>query len=365
MFSAPMQHWAIFIEIDEVKWSFGIKGNQEFLDTSVRFIQSLQAIGRELYEQGVASIKLATTQGEFLSTKEVFIINLSDQFFFIISDLFITSKLIAETTTIPYDIEQIICAVLVGQAAIIYSYLKQNEFDSGYDTDGIFRSLLAKMKLPYDLDSLVADGRCSLSPLNFQELLLFHYFLRNYFELQLLNTTSNKKDSWAIMVDKDGTDIPLSYLTPKDPLLLGNFLGAIYSYVQALFGVKPQALVFGGHELIFLQYFGGKKYFLAASNPKVIFSDKMFTKLLTSIPSEKLEDITSAINEFIIQSSSIVFEENLRKKVEINPKIDGVINFYNNLLEGEEISLGKGSDKVKKIRKKPFKRARSQKKKKY
>ncbi|MHA1991516.1 MAG: hypothetical protein ACW981_16365 [Candidatus Hodarchaeales archaeon] len=358
-----MNHWALFIEIDQIKWSFGIEENQEFQNTTARFIQSLQAIGRELYEQGVASIKLDTTQTDIFATKEIFIVNLSDQFFFIISDLQVTSKLIFESTTIPFEVEQIINAVLVGQAAIIYSFLKENEYDGNYLTDEIFRSILTSMKLSYELDFLVADGRCSLSPLNFQELLLFHYLLRNYFESSLSTSSLRKKDSWAIMVNKDGTDIPLSYMPPKDPLLLGNFLGAVYSYVQALFGVKPQALVFGGSDLTYLQYFGGSQYFLCASNPEAIFNDETFLEILRSIQSQKRLDIAPAINEYLIITLSKHYEEELRNKLEKHKDITRALEIFRTT-EGKEESAKKSTKLGKKTIKRKVKNQQKSRKKK-
>lgn len=334
-----VRNWALFIEIDQVKWSFGIDQNsQEFLDTTVRFIQSLQAIGRELYEQGVASIKLERSDQDLLNTHEIFIINLSDQFFFIISDLPISIRLINENI-IPYDLMQIICAVLVGQAAILYSYLKEEENKRFYSTDEIFRSILRSIGIKEDLDDLVSNGRCSLSSLNFQELLLFHYLLRNHFENEFAVIETMKRSSWAIMVDKDGLDIPIAYLSPKDPLLLGNFLGAIYSYVQALFGVKPSALVFGGYELIYLSFFGGKNYFLAVSNPLALFQDKMFNELCKGIPHAKWLDIIPAIKEFLIKQISTKVERDLRKNVEDVNFLDNIILLYNEIYQQSNYSL--------------------------
>src|SRR3972149_478925 len=84
-------NWAIFIEQEIIKWTYGIPDtNQEFLDTTVRFLSSLQQIGRELYEQGVTSIQFERPVNKEIATNEIFIINLSDQFFFVISDISIT-----------------------------------------------------------------------------------------------------------------------------------------------------------------------------------------------------------------------------------------------------------------------------------
>ncbi|HKZ39442.1 MAG TPA: hypothetical protein VJ044_00680, partial [Candidatus Hodarchaeales archaeon] len=297
-------NWAIFIEQEIIKWTYGIPDtNQEFLDTTVRFLSSLQQIGRELYEQGVASIQFERPVNKEIATNEIFIINLSDQFFFVISDISITARLLAKET-IPYDIQQILCAVLVGQGAILYSYLKEGESTLDYSTDETYRSVLTSINVPYDLDSLVSDGRCSLSPLKLEELLLFHYLLRNKLETKFTAKDRTKKmPSWALMVDRDGLDVPLAYLTPRDPLILGNFLGAIYSYVQALFGVKPSALVFGGHDLVFLRFFGGKKYFLAASTDH-IFDDKEFIGLLFAVPDSKRLDLAPSVKEFLIEKCS-------------------------------------------------------------
>lgn len=301
------KHFAFFIEGDEVKWTYGItiEGDPtseqiEFQNTTVNFIQTLQAIGRELYSEGVASIKLdktAESHSSLLTVNEIFIINLSDQFFFIISDLDVTSRLI-RTKKIPFDIEQIIIAVLVGQAAILYATLITNQEAYNYDTDKIFRNILTILEIDkrHDLEDLVDRGRCSLSPLDVTELLLFHYMLRNYLETNATITIN----PWAIMVDKSGTDIPLSWLPPKDPYLLGNFLGAIYSYVHGLFGVRPSSITFGGHELTILQFYGGSNYFLAASNPKNLFLDPKFISRLEQIPKSKFIDIVPSIKLFVI-----------------------------------------------------------------
>lgn len=315
-----IKNWALFIESDKVQWSFGLsKSNnknsedfdlesikifsneqEEFQKTTVNFIQSLQAIGRELYSEGVASIKLENPNNSSLALNEIFIVNLSDQFFFIISDLEVTIKLIDLTEELPYEVEQVICAVLVGQAAILYSTLIIDQNKYNFDIDEVYKDILHQIEVDkrHNLNDLVDKGRCSLSPLKMTELLLFHYLLRNFLEQHFLKESS---EAWSIMVDKSGTDIPLSFLPPKDPYLLGNFLGVIYSYVQGLFGVQPSAIVFGGIELIFLQFFGGgKDYFLAASNPRLLVRNETFIELLKRVPDEKLIDVKDSIKHFII-----------------------------------------------------------------
>ncbi len=314
-----IKNWALFIESDHVQWSFGLNriseskeasdnltdafiGEQnEFQKTTVNFIQSLQAIGRELYSEGVASIKLENPSKSSLAVDEIFIVNLSDQFFFIISDLQVTTKLIDLIEDIPFEIEQIICAVLVGQAAILYSTLVIDQAKFNFDIDDVFKNILRQIEVDkrYNLNDLVDKGRCSLSPLKLTELLLFHYLLRNFLEQHFSKVSS---ENWAIMVDKNGIDIPLSFLPPKDPYLLGNFLGVIYSYVQGLFGVQPSAIVFGGTELIFLQFFGGGgNYFLAASNPKLLVRNETFVELLQKVPEKKLHHVLEVIKQFIIE----------------------------------------------------------------
>lgn len=309
-----IKNWAMFIESDKVQWSFGLNaqsdledgedkylGEQnEFQKTTVNFIQSLQAIGRELYSEGVASIKLENPTNSSLMLNEIFIVNLSDQFFFIISDIQVTTKLIDLVEKIPFEMEQLICAVLVGQAAILYSSIIIDQSKFNFDIDDVYKNILRQIEVDkrHDLNDLVDRGRCSLSPLKMTELLLFHYLLRNFLEEHFLKMSS---EAWAIMVDKNGTDIPLSFLPPKDPYLLGNFLGVIYSYVQGLFGVQPSAIVFGGIELIFLQFFGGgKNYFLAASNPKLLVQNETFIELLQRVPNKKVVDVLNSIKNFII-----------------------------------------------------------------
>lgn len=344
-----LRNWALFIEGDQVKWTFGLSGDlssppeegqdegtneqitddQEFQLTTVRFIQSLQAIGRELYDNGVASIKLAHPSRSTLMANEVFIVNLSDQFFFIISDLTVTARLIQNQET-PFEVEQIINAVLVGQASILYSTLILVQDEGGYDTDQIFRELLVTLEVDkrHDLQDLVHNGRCALSPLRMDELLLFHYLLREYFESRIHQVSITSK-AWALMVDSSGTDIPLSWMPPKDPYLLGNFLGAIYSYVQALFGTKPAAIVFGGADLIYLQFFGGTKYFLAASNPQTLAKDPDFVRMIMQVPSEKFKDIEDAVHEFIL--SQVV--QLVKQKLTDEP-LGSLLTFYQEVNRG-------------------------------
>jgi hypothetical protein len=305
-----VKHFAFFIEGDEVKWTYGFPQDSavsedeiHFQKTTVHFIQSLQSIGRELYSEGVASIKLdkpSEAHTSLVTLNELFIVNLSDQFFFIISDLEVTSRLI-KTVEIPFEVEQIITAVLVGQAAILYATLLTEQDKYDYDTDRIFRRILILLEIDkrYDLANLVDKGRCSLSPLDITELLLFHYMLRNYLESSKIRV-SLSANPWAIMVDKSGTDIPLSWQPPKDPHVLGNFLGAIFSYVQGLFGVRPSTITFGGHEIIILQFYGGQKYILAVSNPQSLFINPNFLFSIKEIPPLKFEDIKIAVKRFLI-----------------------------------------------------------------
>lgn len=361
-----IKNWALFIESDKVQWSFGLSKKSkhggeidtqenitneqdEFQKTTVNFIQSLQAIGRELYSEGVASIKLENPTKSSLALNEIFIVNLSDQFFFIISDLEVTTKLIDLTEDIPFEIEQVICAVLVGQAAILYSTLVIDQSKISVEIDDIYKDILKQIEVDkrFDLNDLVDKGRCSLSPLKMTELLLFHYLLRNFLEQHFLKESS---ENWAIMVDKSGTDIPLSFLPPKDPYLLGNFLGVIYSYVQGLFGVQPSAIVFGGIELIFLQFFGGgRNYFLAASNPRLLIQNETFIELLKKIPAEKLVDVQNSIKGFIIDMTLTDVGKILEKtefstlsKLQLGSKKIAIIELNLSNIKG----LGKKTEKI-------------------
>ncbi|MHA2365996.1 MAG: hypothetical protein ACXAC7_18705 [Candidatus Hodarchaeales archaeon] len=367
-----IRHWALFIEGDQVKWTYGLTDQLtdqlnnttdskpvineiEFQQTTVGFIQSLQAIGRELYSEGVASIKLAHPSRSSLMANEVFIVNLSDQFFFIISDLAVTARLIAQQR-IPYEIEQIICAVLVGQGSILYSTLVMDEEQGGYNTDKIFRDILLTLEVEkrIKIDELVDRGRVSLSSLNMTELLLFHYLLRNYFESQSLKASLSSQ-AWSLMVDSSGTDIPLSWMPPKDPYLLGNFLGAIYSYVQALFGTKPSAIIFGGgHELIYLQFFGGNKYFLAASNPQLLIRDPVFVQLLNQVPKKKFQDIERAISQFIT-NQTLNHLDNMLHPFEYSNLIALLYNLENSQFNIRKLTLkdipGLGSKTIKTLEK--------------
>jgi len=114
------EHWAIFVEGNEVKWTFG-DPKEEFQQIIADFLRGLGNFGEELFGEGIASITFDLPQHSGSKTTELFIVSLQDHFFFIISEPATTLMLISAEGGIPFLIKQVMTAVLVGQASILYA----------------------------------------------------------------------------------------------------------------------------------------------------------------------------------------------------------------------------------------------------
>ena len=161
-------NWAIFAEKNKSEWSYGNLSN-EFIENTVSFLNGLDSIGKELFGSGVASIELdwrnlSIENSAYVKSKEVFVVSLFSQFFFIASDPLTTIKLI-EIEGVPQEFDDIIRGVLVGQASVLYSnlYLEAQSDDEQNRIDELFRITIMDVGITQDLDSIVDKGRCSFA----------------------------------------------------------------------------------------------------------------------------------------------------------------------------------------------------------
>jgi len=205
------EHWAIFVEGTEIKWTFG-DPSVEFQGIVADFLRGLGSFGEELFGEGIASITFDLPKHSGFKSTELFIVSLKDHFYFIISDPSITLMLISAKDGIPFDIKEIMTAVLVGQASVLYA--SSIEETDQADKDRIHKELqdiILDVNPSYaendQVQIIVGNSGSNFGILSFEECLLFHYFLRKQAEEGIYFSPS----SWCLISHQDGGDIPFSF----------------------------------------------------------------------------------------------------------------------------------------------------------
>ncbi len=259
-------NWALFVEGTEVKWSFG-NPDSEFLQFVLNFLTALSQIGEELFGQhGIAQINFDIKRHVGFRSSEVFIVSLMNKFFLIMSDPAVTMKLIDAHGGITKQVEEIMSAVLVGQAAMLYSQsISTVTPDIARTIEDIWQNIILDISDEYkdDLDKIVGRDSSNFSILPFQDLLWLHYLLRKRADL----TETLSLDPWALVSHMSGGEVPLVYNVPKDPVVLAGYLAIIISFLMSLFDSKPKSLIFGTRSLTHLLFVHGRDYFLAINAP--------------------------------------------------------------------------------------------------
>lgn len=325
-------NWAIFAEKNTAEWHFG-KLTDDFIENTVSFLNGLDSIGKELFGSGVASIELdwrnlALDNSAYIKTKEVFVVSLFSQFFFIASDPLTTIKLI-EIEGVPDEFDDIIRGVLVGQASVLYSslYLEANSIDEQNKIDEIFRSTVTDVGITENLDSIVDKGRCSFASFSFSQMLIFHYLLRKTFS-QKFSTS----DEWGIVADSSGSPIYIAYGKLANTTSLSGYLSVLLMFCTELFNAPPKSIVFGGEKLIPLEMVNGNDIFCAFSAWDVLFKDTEFLRQLIELNAKKTSDLQIPLSKFMAEKLSIIFKNNLE-----NWKLEMLISIYQNLQDKIEI----------------------------
>ena len=265
-----IEHWAAFFEDGEAVWVYGAELESEFITTTARFLRGLHLVGKEVYSEGVATIRLARRSMGNIRATEVFVISLGDKFIFVMSDPLVTIRLVSEPSNLPPpEVIEMIRGVLAGQAAVLYANLLQNS--EVEQIDSLFVEILKEIGIEDNIENIVDSGRCSFATLNFPELLFLHYLLRDRFEESRVHLPA-----WGFVSGSSGVPVFLDYQTPFSGPLLSGFLSVMSSYVRTLFDSPPSIVIFGGSNLFFLHFFGGENSFLAASNPMELVRSKEF-----------------------------------------------------------------------------------------
>ena len=323
-------NWAIFAEKNKSEWFYG-NLSEEFIENTVSFLNGLDSIGKELFGSGVASIELdwrnlSIENSVYIKTKEVFVISLFSQFFFIASDPLTTIKLI-EIEGVPPEINDIIRGVLVGQASVLYSnlYLETQSDEEQNKIDDLFRSTIMDVGITENLESIVDKGRCSFASFSFSEMLIFHYLLRKTFSQKY-----SIADEWGIVADSSGSPIHIAYGKMENMTSLSGYLSVLLMFCVELFKAPPKSIVFGGEKLIPLEMVNGleNNTFCAFSAWDVLFKDSEFLRQVIELNKKGITDLQVPLSKFMAEKLSLILEQNLQ-----NWNLELLISIYQNLNE--------------------------------
>ena len=325
-------NWALFVEGKSVKWSFG-NPDEEFLTFVTNFLTALSQIGEELFGQhGIAQINFDVKRRAGFRSSEVFVVSLENKFFLIMSDPSTTMKLIDAHGGIAFEVQEIMSAVLVGQAAMLYAHCitdVEDEETRDY-LESIWQNIILDLSEEYcdDIDKIVGKSASNFSMLSFEDLLFLHYYLRKQPEL----TRPLSPKGWALVSHMSGGEIPLDFHIEKDPVVLAGYLAIIISFLMSLFDSKPKSLVFGTNFIQSLSFVHGEDYFLSIDAPfvelamssefyngffnmkELVLQDlgenlkKRITEEILTSQTLELEsmDIETLLNNYVLSSKSIL-----------------------------------------------------------
>jgi hypothetical protein len=312
------ENWAIFIEENSIKWSYGVSDIEAFQELVFNFIKGLGRLGKDLLgEGGIANITFDLRKYSGFKAAEIFIVSLYDNFFLIISDPPLTLRLIMAETEIPTDIKEIMHAVLVEQASILYG--------AGIDTENVpleekeqmiqlFRDIVLDLNKEYDDDGLInviaGQSGCNFSILSFEECLLLHVYLRKQTKQQGYYATSG----WCLISHVDGGEIPFSY-NMEDDVLFGGYFSAIISFIDALFKSKPKHITFGSTSIRRLRFSYGETYFMAIDTSFMIdlLLKRHFQQHFFETRYHVMKDLALGLKELIVEEILQFNEERLNQ----------------------------------------------------
>ncbi|MHA1975973.1 MAG: hypothetical protein ACW98F_12745 [Candidatus Hodarchaeales archaeon] len=310
---AQHEHWAIFIEGEEVKWTFG-EPKDDFQQIVGDFLKGLKTFGEELFGEGIASITFDLPQYSGSKTTEIFIVSLHNHFYFVISNPATTLMLISAKEGIPFHIKEIMTAVLVGQASILYatSIEDANQSDQEKITKQL-QNIILDINPSYiendQVDVIVGKSGSNFGVLSLEECMLFHYFLRKKAErADYISPTS-----WCLISHQDGGDIPFSY-NIEDDVLLGGYFAAIIGLLSTLFKSKPRFLAFGSSSIRKLRFIYGNEFFMAIDKTFLLdlLLTRKFQKEFFETSYTVIKDIAIGIKDLIIEEILQLSEAELR-----------------------------------------------------
>lgn len=295
-------HWAIFVEGAEIRWTFG-NPSAEFQKIVLNFLLGLGNLGEEIFGEGIASITFDLQKHTGMKASEIFIVSLQDQFLLIISDPATTLLLITTQGGIPIDIKEIMTAVLVGQASILYANTISDLNVLGKRAvEKKYRDIILDINNEYLKDDLIYTivGRSgsNFSILTFEECLLLHFYLRK----QIVPTDYLPSSSWCLISQLGGGAIPFSF-NIRDELVMGGYFAAIIEFISTLFGTKPKYISFGSTQIRRVRFVYGGDYFMAidASFMIDLLLRRRFQKQFFETNYSIIKDMSVGIKELIIE----------------------------------------------------------------
>jgi hypothetical protein len=308
-------NWLLFVEEEKIVWEFG-NPDDEFKAFVINFLKGLSNIGEELFGQdGVASIEFDLHTKSQKRSSGIFIVSLSNKFFLILSDPAITMFLIQQQGGIAKEVKEIMSAVLVGQAAILYAQCisEVNQSESSC-LEKIWQNIILDISDSYskDIAKIVSSNSANFSMLSFEDLLSLHYFLRK--QPELIKPISPK--GWAIVSHYSGGEIPIEHNMEKDGVVLAGYLGIIISFITVLFNSKPKRLIFGVHTVQSLSFINGlTEYFIAIDSPIIkLLLDKDFKSKFDELDPIVLNDLKDALHHKIIEEILEASTQELEKQ---------------------------------------------------
>lgn len=308
-------NWFLFVEEKAIRWAFG-NPDEEFKAFVINFLTGLSHIGEEIFgENGVASIEFDVYKKSRTHSSEVFIVNLSDKFFIIMSDPSITMKLLKHKGGVAPQVQEIMSAVLVGQAAILYAQqISEVASEERVEIEKLWQNIILDISDEYTehITKIVSANSSNFSMLSFEDLLFLHYYLRK--QPELIKQISPK--GWALVAHYSGGAIPLEYNMEWDSVVLAGYLGIIISFIQVLFNSKPKRLAFGTHTVQCLSFVNGvKDYFIAIDSPftKLIL-DPEFQNRFFELQNTVINDVKDTLRVRIIEEILAANTEDLEKQ---------------------------------------------------
>ncbi|MFW9779605.1 MAG: hypothetical protein ACFFE8_12175 [Candidatus Heimdallarchaeota archaeon] len=306
------ENFALFVDGTDVRWSFG-NPSDDFVEIVSNFLMGLSSLGQEFFGEGIASITFDRRRYSGIKASEIFIVSLEDRFFLIISDPAVTLLLIAASGGIPSEIKDIMRAVLIGQASILYSRaIMDADAETKQQIDTHFQEILLDLNERFRHTPVVGPYGSHFSILNFEEALLLHYYLRKHAEKRITAPAGR-----AIIANLEGWKIPLAYGTGMDDRsgVWAGFFAAIIGFIQTLFDSKPKYITFGSTELHKLRFIYGEKHFMALDTSIVsdLLLRKAFRTELFGINYGILKDISNGVKSLIIEEIQSYSEDKLNE----------------------------------------------------
>jgi hypothetical protein len=308
-------NWALFVESEQINWSFG-NPDGEFQTFVTNFLTGLRQIGEEIFGQhGIASIEFDLKRHRGYKPADIFIVSLANKFFLIMSDPPVTMKLIDARGGISQEIQEIMSAVLVGQASLLYSQcISEIEDSEIQELEKIWQNIILDISDDYNeiIDKVVSGSSTNFSLLSFNDLLFLHYYLRKQPEL----TKPLSPRGWALVSHHSGGEIPLSYnVEERDPVVLAGYLGIIIAFIKTLFASNPKRLIFGTNNIQSLTFINGNEYFIAIDSPFTeLMKNNEFYEEFFNLEQKINEDLKVSVHKRIIEEIIAIKTEGLEEK---------------------------------------------------